>query len=928
MSRFSTLLLFLIFCINTLKAAEVRGRVIDSKTGELLVGCNIVIEELIIGTTTGLDGTYVIKNVPEGKYSLQCSYISYESQKTAININNENKVLTVNFRLETVTTQIGEISVYGHRDLSTETSARKSERNSANLMNVVSARTIELSPDLDVAGVIQRMSGVTLEKNTSGSGQYAILRGMDKRYSYTLINGIKIPSTNDKHRYVSLNIFPSDLEDRVEVSKVLTPDMEGDAIAGAINLVMKNAPARFMVQANAALGYSTIWSSNKFMTFDKTPINLKPPYEIHGEDYYALPSDFPKSCLDPEAVNMPVNTTAGFAIGNRFFQKSLGWILAASYNENYKGAKSLIFGEDQSTDGSNLPRLTKMTEQFDYNHQKNYGIHNKFDFTISPKHSVQLYTAYMFFGLTQIRDQEKTEFQNNSYDPEHGGENDSHSDRNKVNLQDIFNTTLQGLHYFGNHFSVNWSATYSRATNQTPNMSTVSYYETYVNFTLQPQYVDYEGSERIWLRNKDQDKAGYLDLKYKFNPGKGSLELSTGGLYRDKNRSSFVCSYILDPQGPVDNHSAKGIDWNTYSEINWSVRDPLGAANVPGTYNAYERVRAAYGMFTYQIFKFQAVGGVRYEYTAQGYDEVFHNAFLDKFQPDNDQKRDHLYKFLLPGLSLKYALNDKNNIKASYFKAINKPGFYEIVPYNDNTGDYPKTGNPDLKNAVADNLDLRYEFFPTQLDQILAGFFYKNIKDAIEEGFTVDGHGNYNLTYSNSDAVNYGFEADIIKFFREFGIKGNYTWTHSQTSSYKRSQVNGVVNRDSTVSSLEYRPLYGQSEHVGNLSFLYKGTKNGLNAQLALSYTGERIYKVSADLNSDYWQKGFWQLDASAEKKFKHFGIFIKAKNLLNTHVKVYIKQVNSYNSKFPYHSATDKTTLIRDEFSGRSYLIGFRYKF
>ena len=131
------------------------------------------------------------------------------------------------------------------------------------------------------------------------------------------------------------------------------------------------------------------------------------------------------------------------------------------------------------------------------------------------------------------------------------------------------------------------------------------------------------------------------------------------------------------------------------------------------------------------------------------------------------------------------------------------------------------------------------------------------------------------------------------------------------------------------MSSLQYRPLYGQSENVGNLSLLYKGLNNGLNAQVAMSYTGERIYKVSPDINGDLWQKGFWQLDISAEKKLKYgLGIFIKARNLLNTHVNVYLKETNPYNAQFPNHSISDKTTLLRDEYSKPSYLIGVRYKF
>jgi outer membrane cobalamin receptor len=57
-------------------------------------------------------------------------------------------------------------------------------------MNIVSGKAIEVSPDLTVANVMQRVSGVSIERNSNGDGQYAILRGMDKRYNYTLVNGV------------------------------------------------------------------------------------------------------------------------------------------------------------------------------------------------------------------------------------------------------------------------------------------------------------------------------------------------------------------------------------------------------------------------------------------------------------------------------------------------------------------------------------------------------------------------------------------------------------------------------------------------------------------------------------------------------------------------------------------------------------------
>jgi outer membrane receptor protein involved in Fe transport len=254
------------------------------------------------------------------------------------------------------------------------------------------------------------------------------------------------------------------------------------------------------------------------------------------------------------------------------------------------------------------------------------------------------------------------------------------------------------------------------------------------------------------------------------------------------------------------------------------------------------------------------------------------------------------------------------------------------VPYIDASEEPVTAGNKNLRHAVADNFDLRWEFFPGQLDQIMIGTFYKHLKDPIEFAFDKFMNVSQQIVYTpiNSDkATNYGIELDVVKYYREWGIKGNYTLTRSEITSEKLSRGKDANGNDITEYVSQTRPLFGQSAHVGNISLLYKGSNNGVSSQLAFSYTGDRIYTVSRYIDNDLWQKGFWQLDASAEKKLNHgISLFVKAHNLLNSHVKVYIKKTNPLNNDVPLHGNDDKNTLIRDEYSMSSYLAGIRYKF
>jgi hypothetical protein len=124
------------------------------------------------------------------------------------------------------------------------------------------------------------------------------------------------------------------------------------------------------------------------------------------------------------------------------------------------------------------------------------------------------------------------------------------------------------------------------------------------------------------------------------------------------------------------------------------------------------------------------------------------------------------------------------------------------------------------------------------------------------------------------------------------------------------------------------RPLQDQSKNIGNLSFLYRDNKNGLDAQVSAVYTGPRIYAVSPYLDNDIWQKGFVTLDVSAEKKiFKRFSVYAKATNLTNTPFELeihrpYVSQPNVFEDQTP-----GKNVFIRKDTYQQYYIVGLRYK-
>lgn len=907
------LIIWSLLTAGSASAGTIRGQATESGTGQPVIGANVVLENTSRHGVSGLDGTYLLRDVPAGTYRLRISYLTYKTVVREISVG-VGETITLNVSLESADQNLTEVNITAKRDGSSDNTARRLERDANQVMNIVSGKAIQLSPDLTVANVIQRVSGVSIERNSNGDGQYAILRGMDKRYNYTLVNGVKIPSPDNRYRYVPLDIFPSELLDRLEVYKALTPSMEGDAIGGAINLVMRDAPNQLSVMVNVATGYSELFLDRDFVGFNARSVNSQSPYELYGNQYNALSNDFSRATATYTSRRPLPNLIGGLSIGNRFFDRKLGVLVAGSYQNTYRGSNSLFF-DAETVDTLRGVVLTELNERQYSEQQIRYGLHAKLDFRASPNHRFAWYNAFMNLTNEQVRDTKSTQLTIGGYDPELGNATLGYSTRARLTRQRIYNSTLQGDHRWGS-LKLNWSAVYSVATNAVPDNTTIPLLG--VRKAGVETRTTVGNASRRWEHNTDYDWAGYLNLTYTGRVVGIPVDWQAGGLYRDKRRNNFYNNYQLRPSNLLAQY---GIDFTNYADIAWTVQNPRGAVATALSYDATETITAGYGQFNLRAPKAEVVGGVRVEATDQGYAMRFP---IGEDQPIGRQ----VYTDLLP--SLRLMPTGRTNLRASYFRSINRPGFFEIVPYRIVQEEYQERGTPDLKRAIADNLDLRYELFPRPSEQFMAGLFYKRIQDPIEYTLQRDprrGQDTYYAPGNFGTANNYGIELDFIKYLSVWGVKANYTYTHSRITTAKSKRIRNGQGDLETITVNQTRPLYGQSAHVANLTLLYKDGGRGWDGQLAANYTGERINTVSQFVDNDLWQKGFVQMDASLEKTYRNgFSIFAKANNLLNTPLEVFTRNSNANNEGIPEQTLAGKT-LIRRDFYQRSYLIGVRYK-
>ena len=894
----------------------IKGFVYDLETGTPLVNATIQLEKTNLYAVSELNGSFVLENVPSGTYTIVISYVSHKTFKQSIIIK-DMEVLTIEARLEHDESRyLKEVVITGKRDGASEMAARSLEQSVQQIMNVVSSQAIKISPDLKVADIVKRVSGVTIEQDNAGDGQYAILRGMDKRYNYTLVNGVKIPSPDRDNRYVPLDIFPAGLLERLEVYKTLTPAMEGDAIGGAVNMVMKDAPDAPQINFNIATGYNDIFFTRDFMSFNHKETNKSSPYQIHTKPYYAVPSDFSMGPVSYQ-LNTPLpDILAGFMAANRYFKNKLGVLLAANLQNSYRGTNSLFF-ESSVVDTLKGVTLTSMQDRGYSEQEFRYAVFSKIDYRFSDRTKIQWNNSFMNLNEFQVRDTKLTYLTLGGYDPENGNAALIYSTRSRTTKQNIFNSTLQGDHQLSQDLKLNWSAVYSIAKNNIPDNATI---------TLNGEENDFvsrkttdKNATRRWEYNTDRDLAAYVNLTYYLPVASLPVEWTIGGLYRNKKRDNFYNEYYFRP---VDAYDEYGKDFYNYSEIQWIVENPRGSVGTPLNYEASEKIAAEFVQFKSLGKHMEATGGLRIETTNQGYTLDFP---VGESRPNGKQ----VYTDFLPGLHLKYMPVAKINIRASYFRSINRPGFFEIVPYTIVNEDYVERGNPDLKHAVADNIDFRFEAFPRPAEQFMAGIFYKRIQNPIEYILKADSIRGQDIYYTPGNfgnAINYGGEIDFIRYFNKIGLKANYTYTHSSITTSKSKRIRDENGDLKTISVDETRPLYGQSAHVGNMSVLFKDGNRGWDAQIALQYTGKRISSVSQFVGNDIWQKAFVQMDASVEKRFKNgVGIFAKANNLLNSPVTIYINNSSSKNIDVPEQTLPGKT-LIRQNYFLRSYYLGLRF--
>ena len=230
----------------------IRGRVVDSEK-RILPGATIFIENLKTGVVSDANGFYTLTNLKPGTYKVKVSYVGYEPIYLTLNVPEGKTVerdITMNEGLELHEVVVGGV-------FQGQSRAINQQKNKIGVVNVVSADQVGKFPDSNIGDALKRISGINVQYD-QGEARFGQVRGTSPDLTSVTINGNRLPSAEGDVRNVQLDLIPSDMIQTIEVNKVVTADMDADAIGGSINLITKNTPYKRTFNATLGSGYNWI----------------------------------------------------------------------------------------------------------------------------------------------------------------------------------------------------------------------------------------------------------------------------------------------------------------------------------------------------------------------------------------------------------------------------------------------------------------------------------------------------------------------------------------------------------------------------------------------------------------------------------------------------------------------------------------------
>ncbi|MFN8229647.1 MAG: carboxypeptidase-like regulatory domain-containing protein [Bacteroidia bacterium] len=891
------LLNFFIFFTLCLKAqnGQITGVIMDSKTGEPLPGATILIEGTNNVSSADFDGKYHFTKLTTGKKSFIINYISYTTKKIVdVEIKN-NDLINLNILLEPSTlNNLNEIEVVVTLNKENNTALVLQQKNASVVSDGVSAETFKRTPDRNTSDVIKRVSGTTIQDN-----KFAIIRGMNDRYVSAYLNGAPLPSSESDKKAFSFDIFPANLLDNIIIYKTATPDLPADFAGGIIQINTKSIPDKSYYSFNISSGYNFQTTFKEFKTYN----GGKTDWLGFDDGTRALNSNLPTTKQFNESTNLDrieyaklmkndwalINKNANpnlnlqYTMANvgKLFKKEAGSVFALTYNNtNNKTFNTRREFEEQKDS------ILKIKDFNDSIFNNNILTSALWNVAIKLSNNNQI----NFKNLFSLNTDDKVVVRNGLFDataPIWEKSNVRWFTQNR-----IYTSQLQGDHFLPNQkIKIKWVGGYSNISRNIPNLRKMVYQKSgglendsfkYAALIDANTVLPNSAGSMFFSKNNEQIKSLGYDLSKNFNIANTKHEIKIGAFhqfrerefqarligytrYRKNSSLQFNSNLLYQSQDSIFNESNIGV-MNVAGPYNGGFKLSEATTNID-SYSAKSFLNAAYIMLDSRLTdKLRFIYGVRaesYKQTLNTYNLINESIVSDTTNID-----------FLPSINSIYALTDKINLRAAFYKTVVRPEFRELASFNfyDFITDFSLSGQPNLSRSLINNYDLRFEYFPGFGQLFSISGFYKDIKNPIEQ-VSNTASAIRSLLYSNAkSATNIGIELEYrFNIGNVFKLDSNNILNNVSlftNVAIIKSKVN--IGDNIIGNETNFRPLQGQSPFIINSGLQYLNDKNGWGASISYNVIGKRIYIVGSVDEPTYWENSRHVIDFQLLKTFKN----------------------------------------------------------
>lgn len=894
------------------QTGTIKGHLKDDKTGEAIIGGNVVIEGTAIGSSTDVEGNYIIPKVKAGKYNIQITYVSY---KTKIIPNVEvypDQTTVLNTTIQEDTQELESVVVTTKRQSDTEISIVNEIKTNQLVVVGISAQQISMSQDRDAAQVVKRIPGVTILNN-----KFVNVRGLSERYSTVLLNGVIAPSTEVDSRAFAFDLIPSNMIDRMLVYKSGGADLPGDFAGAVINIATKSVIDENELSVNFTTGYR---AGTTFENFN-TERGSSTDWLGFDNDYRGLPSSFPSNNLSSYTKdlssfrNRTIIANAGASLNNSWasIQGTAAPDLRTTINFSKSGSiGKMKLGNTTSFSFSNTRQRLQQenyyyeayNSQLGVNPSRRYiyrdnrdatnariGVISNFVLQVNPSHIFEFRNLFNQQGSSQVTART-------------GQEDILNLQVNNLGLnyteRSIYSGQLSGKHSFSDRINFNWVYGFSNTDANQPDYRRIRSQRSIGSsdpFSIVPSTAGNAADGRFFSTLNEKVHSLSINLDYKLNPSaeenrQSKLSIGYYGALTDRSFKARTFSYGNFPNQPLPPEFYQVNFDQIYTRENLvNPNDAAGSTNYAkliineGTnasdvYTAQNNYHAGYLNFYKAIDKFKMTLGTRIEYNQQK---------LNSADDKGPVKVNNPITSYLPFVNLSYNFSEKTLVRLAYSKTVNRPVFRELAPFN--YYDFDRNANTygydSLKIADIHNVDLRWEKYPSASENISFGIFYKQFINPIES--RLQQGSNIIYTFINAEtATSFGAEVDFRKSLDGLTKSG---FVDKLSLVFNAAVIKSMVTLPARASNQDKeRAMQGQSPYVINAGLLYNNTERGLQVNVAYNVFGKRIFAIGdfnqqsgIALNPTQYEMPRNQIDLTISKDFgRKFNAKLGIQDILN----------------------------------------------